>query len=175
MAVRMLIVILSLFVSTKTCFGQLVDDRNMIEDSEIAIINNANKTFNLRSKKQLQDAFGYKKAVKRYNEMLGSPEYHYKYAGLEVVFVEKDWDALTITAKDYKAVLNGVPYAVGNNINKLVTHFPLSFKKREINKGKDGRLWIGIANKGRPVDAFIVITYNKVNAITEIWIGNDNS
>lgn len=168
---------LSLLTALLFCFvnANCQQAANSIETSKIHIINTLKQSYSLGPANQLQQAFGKTKAIKEADEVQGGFGYTYKYKGLTVYFHEHDWDSATVNGTEYAVILNDIPYKVGENISKLKTAFPLSFKHPEKKSVNNSVLRIDIANKKKPTDAFIYISYDNKGSITEIWIGNNDS
>ena len=169
---KILPIILLLF-----CFTNAIcqETANSIEYSNIHIINTLKHSYSLGSAKQLQQAFGKIKVVKEPDEVQDGFGYTYKYKGLTVYFHEHNWDSAMVTGTEYSVILNGITYKVGEPISKLNTAFPLSYKHREKRTKNNFTLRIDISNKRQLTDAFIFISYNNKNYITEIWVGNNDS
>lgn len=148
---------------------------NTVDNKSIQIKNGGIAAYSLGSAAQLQKAFGRAKILKQNDEMLGGYGYTHQYKGFKVYFNEKEFEDLTITGSQYQVYLNGEVFKVGDNDAKLKKSFPLAYAERSNEPDHTRILRIQISHKKVLTDAAVVITLNAKAAITEIWIGNDNS
>lgn len=146
---------------------------NSVESANIIIVNKLQKWPAWGTAQALQQAFGKAIIKKEADEVLGGFGNTYKYHGLEVYFHAKDCESININGPQYRVLLNGHPYTVGDNIAKLKDQFPISYKNRRL--GKDALISLNITNRKILMDAYIGITYNTNGIITNIEIANDNS
>lgn len=167
MTIKLLSVILFI-INLQTHQPSLQD--NAVESNTIRIVDQSGKTYASGSRLQLEKAFGKTKIIKEADEVLGGFAYTYYYKGFEVYFNEKNWQAMEVKGRGYKVVLNGHTYAVGDNISKLKSDFPLSYKHRQ-----PSFIRLGIKYKNALQDAYVAFTYNPKGIITSIEIANDNS
>lgn len=166
--------IISLLFSLNNLHGlqQQGPKLNTVEFSHIAIVNQVNKVYRLGPAKDLQKAFGVIKAKKDTDEVLGGFGYTYNYNGLEVYFNKGNREGTTIKNREYRILLNGHAYAVGDPISKLQNQFPISYK----NRYTDSRLILIFITNGKIMaDASVSMLYNARGIITEIGVDNDNS
>ncbi|CAM3644806.1 hypothetical protein MUGA111182_00985 [Mucilaginibacter galii] len=148
---------------------------DMVDNKSIQIKNGGNAAYALGSAAQLQKAFGKTKISKQNDEMLGGYDYIHKYKGLIVNFNEKEFEDVTVTGSQYQVYLNGQVFKIGDNDTKVKKVFPLAYAERSTQPDHTRILRIQISHNKVMTDAAVVITLNAKAAITEIWIGNDNS
>lgn len=148
---------------------------NTVDDKTIHIKNGGNAAYSLGSAAQLQKAFGKAAISKQKDEMLGGYGYIHKYKGLVAYFNEKEFEDVTVTGSQYQVYLNGELFKIGDNDARLKKVFPLAYAERSTEPDRTRILRIQISHNKVMTDAAVVITLNAKAAITEIWIGNDNS
>jgi hypothetical protein len=140
---------------------------NEVDFRKITVVNQAKKSFNMGSRSELEKAFGKTKMVKEEGEAYeGGYAYTYKYKGLEVSYSIKNCEDMEVKGPEYRLLLNGAAYTVGEPITKLRAAFPLSYKNR-----RDGAIRLGIKNS----DTYVCITYNVKGIITSLEVADDNS
>jgi hypothetical protein len=173
MLMKFLLLISLVCVLTGSAFKQPDEREDSIEKSKIKIENGNSKIYSLGSRYELKKALGDKKGTKSVDEILGGPAYTYKYKGLKVYFIKQDFESATITNSSFYVILNGVPFEVGDQINKFKKYFPLSYKEKE--SSNDRNLAIYITDHKTFTDSYVSFAFNKMGVVTAIWIGNDNS
>lgn len=171
MITHFLILLLSLTGLNNFYYQEDYRESDTIDISHIVIANKWDKTYKFGSATDLQKAFGYIKAKRKVDEILGGFYDSYTYRGLEVYFDKDGWEGTTIKNSEYKIVLNGHAYMVGNPISKLKAQFSTSYKNRYV----DRKLILFICSGKVIMDATISIAYNTKGLITEIGVNLDNS
>jgi len=147
----------------------------IVDNRSIQIKNGGNAAYALGSAAQLQKAFGKTTISKQNDEMLGGYDYIHKYKGLIVNFNEKEFEDVTITGSEYQVYLNGQVFKIGDNDAKVKKVFPLAYAERSKEPDHKRILRIQMGHGKALDDAAVVITISAKGAISEIWIGNDNS
>jgi len=175
MALKILLLLFCVFplINGRVIQSPPLPQENTVENSNIKIMNQLKQTYSWGTRSQLEKAFGKTRVSKEPDEVLDGWAYTYKYKGFEVYFNNKNCEAMTVSGPEYRVLLNGQPYSVGDNIIKLKEAFPISYKNRVT--GKDASVGLHITHKGVIVDAYISISYNTKGIITSIEIANDNS
>jgi hypothetical protein len=148
---------------------------NTVDNKSIQIKNGSSAAYSLGTAAQLQQAFGKTKVLKQKDEMLGGYGYTYKFDGVTVYFNEKEFEYVGVTNAKYQVSLNGEVFKVGDSDAKLKKVFPLAYAERSNETDHTRILRIQISHNKVMTDAAVVITLNAKGAITEMWIGNDNS
>jgi putative protein kinase ArgK-like GTPase of G3E family len=141
-----------------------------IEIDNIIVKNKLDRSYNFGSANELQKVFGKARIKKEKDEVLGGFAYSYTYKGFETYFNEKNWEATIITNADYRVLLNGITYKVGDPISKLKKQFPISYRDRAYSA-----VSIFMAHKKVVLDATVSFDYDSKGFITMILVANDNS
>ncbi len=145
-------------------------DYDTIETDNIIVKNKLDQAYKFGSAKELQKAFGKTTIKKEYNEEAADFFYSYRYKGLEVWLTKANWEATIITTTDYRVLLNGVIYKIGDHISKLKKQFPISYRDRVYSA-----VSIFMVHKKVALDAAVSFDYDSKGIITKIIIANDNS
>jgi hypothetical protein len=170
-----ILILLITFLYPKENQQQTARKYDSIESKSIHVKNAHNTVYSLGTPLQLQHAFGKTKILKQKDEMLGGYGYTHKFDGLIVYFNENEFENLAVTNAQYPVYLNGEVFKIGDNDVKLKKVFPLAYAERSTEADHTRILRLQIRHGKTMSDAAVVITLNVKSAITEIWIGNDNS
>lgn len=152
---------------------QALPRQNAVETSNIIIVNKSKQWPAFGTAGQLQQAFGNATVKKEADEVLGGFGNTYNYHGLAVYFHSKACESININGPEYRVLVNGHIYKVGDNVIKLKEQFPISYKNRRVEK--DGLISLSLTHNKVMMDAYIGINYNIRGLITGIEIANDNS
>lgn len=153
-------------------FFTLAQERKFdtIEINNIIVKNKLNQSYNFGAAIELQKAFGKATIKKEKDEVLGGYAYTFIYKGFETYFNERNWEATQITTADYRVLLNGITYKVGDHISKLKKQFPIAYQHSAYSV-----IGIYLEHKKQVLDAAVSFNYNNKGIITMILIANDNS
>ncbi len=171
LAISAFMLLISLNIYSQDPFSKL----DKIQIDSIHILNSNNKLYSLGTRNDLKATWGKPRIKKQEDEVLGGYAYFCYYNGAEFYFNEQSFEAVTITTSQNKVLLNGKSYTVGDNINKLRSHFPNSFKKREAKPEGGGILHLLMCKDSVIFDASIAFSFDSNNKIREITLANDNS